>query len=209
MFAGWMTEYGEFTLGVWLVLFGVAKSAIGILALGFPAIRDVMAHSPVLSLMIEDDKTFAGVYTEVILILFGMYSFLHGASILGITRGRFASIFDHPSFFAVVNFAFAAALIAFYSIVLFTDVPIQKDRQYLGHYWIALATGVAFLAMPVGLVWWQSIVADNGAAILASTLAMFATLLVILVLVRIAFQYKKKKMDAVLLSLITVPLNAF
>lgn len=201
------TKNGEIAAGVWLVIFGLVKTVVGAMALAYEPARVAMTRMPVVGLMIENDSSFAGVYAEIILVLFGIYSLLHGAVILGLTRGRLARLYYHPSFFAGVNFAFAAALILFYSLVLFTRAPIQQSDAYRGHYWLLLATGVAFLAVPVGLLWWQA-VKEGGLMFSVSTLALVVLLLVTILLLRIAFRFKKNKMAAAVVTLVTVPINA-
>jgi len=201
----------ETILGVWLLMFGIAKVLVGALAMTVPAARDAMAASPIFSLFVESDTSFAGVYTEIVLIAFGAYSFIHGLVLLDLIHNKVVYVIEHPAFFALINIAFAVALLGFYSLVLFTSMPISKNKLYLGHYWIGLATGITFLAVPIAVILWQAAFGRSRAmaTLAVSTLALIVMTVLVVICVRIAQRYKQSKsLEGRLLTLAMVPLNA-
>ena len=202
----------DVALGVWLLLFGVAKAVVGTLALTSPAARDAMAKEPVLRLFVESDTTAAGKFAELVLVLFGLYSLAHGGALLGFANRRWSAFFEHPHMYPLIYGGFAALLLGFYSLVLFTNVAIEKDPRSAGHYWLAWASGFMFLLVPVALALWQALLVRPLplALVAALALAAAATCALIWLAVRRAYQSRPggTSLAGQLVTLATIPLSA-
>lgn len=199
-------------LGVYLLVFGMAKAVIGCLALTSLPARESMAKNSVLRLFVETDTTTAGKFAEVVLVLFGLYSLAHGAALLGLASQRVTAFFEHPHMYTLIYGGFAALLLGFYSLVLFTDVGIEKDPSGTGHYWLAWASGLTFLLVPLTYALWQALSQSPipAAHVTAFLLAALVVSSLLYIGVRRAFQNRSRGSTFTdeLITLATIPLSA-
>jgi hypothetical protein len=206
-------------LALGCVAFGLLKLTVGSLAVLAPtALLDRLAATPPTSWFITEDRSLAGVYVDVVLMLFGAYTIAHGVVLLlQAPDGPVRRVMDDARFKAAV-FATVGTLIAgFYFLVLFTALPIPKEPSDAQHYEWMLLVGLTFLYTPPLLllartVWLWGL---RGAAARASTyvwLAAIGALTAVIALwgVKVAAQPAGLRPDASAISaLALLPLNVF
>lgn len=128
----------EFMFGVCFLMYGLVKIALAIITLSLP---DHIKEK--IRLVFTNDTTLAGVAFDGVLIAYAIYSIIHGLNLLGYDVPNFTeSIMFKSSFYILLGLF----LIIFYSLVLFTQVPISKlQRQYQTYEILGLGGGVCFL----------------------------------------------------------------
>ena len=102
----------------------------------------------------KTDKTFAGMFLLLVLLAFGLYSFLHGIGIL-IYNSRFGEFIHSTSTLGVVYIVFGVTLIELYTLIAYTSLPISKDTTQINKYkLVGIGGGIIFLmALNSKLLW--------------------------------------------------------
>ena len=140
------------TIGMFLFLYGLLKLFVAICLL-FVIPKETqkdMSHIPLVNMFVTGDHSLAGKGLEIILGSFGLFSMMHGLALMGFFHGRVVSYFESKLFQYVVYSVFGVALIVFYSLVLYTNVPISKDENNRRLYWTyGYIGGASFLVVPV------------------------------------------------------------
>lgn len=117
-------------LGYALILYGILKLSLCTYRL-LPIERNK-----------EKDNTLAGVFVFYVIILFAMFTLVKGAAWAG-----FIDIHLGLAFYIMMNGIFGTALLLFYILVIFTDVPIPKREDKTKEYEAyGICTGLAFIA---------------------------------------------------------------
>lgn len=141
-----------YTLGILLFLYGLLKLVIAIcLLFAIPSeAQKELSQVPFVNMFVTGDHTLAGKGLEIILGSFGLFSMVHGMALMGFFHGSVVSYFESKLFQYFVYTLFGTALIVFYSLVLYTDVPISKDNNNRRMYWTyGYIGGASFLLVPV------------------------------------------------------------
>jgi hypothetical protein len=103
-------------------------------------------------IFIAKDKTLAGHFYEYILMLFGVYTIIMGLSFLHIFPDNIRYRLEHNTVQYTVYIVIGLILIIFYSLVSYTNLPIEhsKDETDMFHYkLIGIGGGVTFLLIPL------------------------------------------------------------
>jgi hypothetical protein len=126
-------------VGLCFLVVGTLKLALSILS--FSLSSEALARlkrTPVLSWLLPPDKTFAGLAFDSALCVFGLYSILHGLSLMGVW-GRIRLVDDWRFKFGLFT-VLGVYLFVVYYLAIFTNVHVSKvaaDR------WDYLRTGFA------------------------------------------------------------------
>lgn len=139
-------EIHHYFLGFIMIMYGIIKVSIGCLALFMPSKqREWTANHPQLKYVIAKDTTLAAQVIEVALIIFGIYSFMNALDLLKIYPMAFLNtrMFLY-TFYTLIGIL----LIIFYSLVIYTNLPIPKVKTEISRYkLIGLIGGMLFLIM--------------------------------------------------------------
>ena len=144
-------EY-KYILGILYLLYAIIKITVGLALMFLPF--DIIAKTPVLKIFIKEtsDKTLAGRFYEYVLLIFGIFSLVEGLALLDILPFYIAKYFESKWVEYIVFIVLGLLLTVFYILVLYTDLPISKNKTDNQHYKIfGLGGGLSFLIMP--LIW--------------------------------------------------------
>ena len=142
----------KFIFGIHSILYGIVKVTIGLSIMFIPP--RILKYIPILNMFIPDneDSTIAGRLYEYTFILFGIFTILNGMAVMEFLPRYIAALFESKYTEYTVFIVLGSILTVFYSVVLFTNLPINKNVANDKHYKIfGLGSGIAFLCMP--LIW--------------------------------------------------------
>jgi len=131
------------------ILYGVIKIILGI-AIMFLKPEDVK-DIPVINLLktVIEDNTLAGHMYDYVLMAFGVFTIIHGMILLDLLPLWFEIIFVSKLVQYGALIIFGLIMTIFYALVLYTDLPISKNKEKYGHYIsIGLIGGIIFLITP-------------------------------------------------------------
>jgi len=134
------------------ILYGVVKIAIGLVIMIVKP--EQIQNIPLLNMLTKEaaDKTLAGSMYEFVLMAFGVVTILHGLTIFSLLPSWFEEFFVSKVVQYTILTIFGLIMSIFYSLVLYTDVKIDKNSEYNDHYLLlGLVGGITFLLMP--LIW--------------------------------------------------------
>jgi hypothetical protein len=103
---------------------------------------------PVMKNFYSDDETTANRGLEFAFFLFGLFSVAHGLNKFGLLSHKNSELLERPSTETLVYAILGFGLTLFYSAVVYTDLPIQKDPANIPHYkMLGITSGLSFLIM--------------------------------------------------------------
>lgn len=139
----------QIVLGCLMLLYGFAKLIIGCIACFFsPEMRKKAASVKVLGFFLNDDMTIAGKAFNFALMIFGIYSIVHGLDMIHVLPYNVSEFVMKRHIMYYINGIIGVCLIAFYSLVLFTNVKIPKMEEHKHRYMIeGLCSGLMFVIM--------------------------------------------------------------
>lgn len=139
-------------LGLLLFLYGLFKVMI-LVALLFALPKHTqkqLAKLPGVNLLITGDATIAGRAGEIVLGVFGVFTMVHGLALMGFLPVLMTRILESKTFQYTIYIVFGAALVIFYSLVLYSQVPIPKKEENRKLYWTyGYIGGASFLLIPI------------------------------------------------------------
>lgn len=138
----------ETIIGVGLILYGLVKCLVGASVLFLPvSTLEKLSSYPVLNQVITPDKSYASLYLEVFLILFGLYSLANGLIRLNVIKdGAIKEFIQLDEFTYVFNAICGLCLAVFFYLVLYTDLNISKNHhEYEKYKTIGFCGGLIFL----------------------------------------------------------------
>jgi hypothetical protein len=210
----------NFIIGFLLILYGTLKIAIGIISI-FTSnnfkdkIRKINPH---ISSIISFDETFAAKMIEYILILFGVFSLLHGLDKFHLLSKNIHHKLHKRITIYIINAFIGLVLTIFYTLVVYTNLPIEKNIKEINRYkFIGIITGLSFLMMiPLYLIY-HSLIDYGFNYLFTSKLCIFAIIILIILLYICLRIYasmkqndKKNKIVAQdIISFAMIPLNTF
>lgn len=128
----------KWLLAITLLVLGLAKIAVGMAVLILP--QNVRGRIPFVKE--TKDATLAGHMYEYVMMAFGAYLVVFGMNLLD-------WIVVPPVLFISVMMLLGTVLVIFYSVVLFSDIPMSKDPSNRSTYLVrGLGSGVFFLLIP-------------------------------------------------------------
>ena len=97
----------------------------------------------------EEDDTISGQLYEYVLLVFGIFTFFNGMSLVRLLPRAFIKFFEYKWTEYTVFTVLGLLLTIFYSLVLFTKTKIPKrDDQTVYYKFYGLGGGIFFLLMP-------------------------------------------------------------
>jgi len=192
--------------GVWLILFAIFKFSVCVIDLIPPE------YLPINLPFISHDTTTAGLYMVVILFGFSIFTFLHGLSFFDLLPKNFDSIITRYSTQYIVYITLALLLVVFFSLVLFTNLPINKDKENYSEYEIVGLGGGALLIVSVLMLEvFRIITQEKNKTILIIAIPCTYILLTLILTILLAIYYinkdptvKYKLGSAILIPLATI-----
>ena len=141
-------------LATYYLLYGISKILIALSLMAFPL--SILSKIPLVNYFIiaTKDDSFAGHYYEYILMIFGIYTIIMGLSLLHILPYFIRLRIENKIFEYSVFILLGLALIIFYLLVIYTDLPISKSKNEddIFHYKIlGIGGGISFLLIPLVL----------------------------------------------------------
>jgi|APGre2960657423_1045063.scaffolds.fasta_scaffold18846_1 hypothetical protein len=137
-------------IGIVFLIYGFAKIAM-VTSLIFipPEIKKRLALIEGFDFFVSLDDTLAGHMYEYILLVFAVFSIIHGLALLGVFRESFHDVIERKSFQYPFYIALGLWMMIFYISVIYTNIPIEKDMQYVRNYKIyCYLGGLSFLLVP-------------------------------------------------------------
>jgi hypothetical protein len=134
-------------IGILELLFGIFKVAI-IFCLFFVP-EKYTKDIPVLNkiLVNANDNTLAGHLYEYVLLIVGIYSILSALTIFGVIPEWFI---DQQLVEFVLFTGLGAIMVVFYSLILYTNLPISKNvNNYHYYFLLGLLGGITLIAIPI------------------------------------------------------------
>jgi hypothetical protein len=150
-------------LAIILILYGVIKIVIGTFAVFSKGkVRQTVRNTKVLQYAVSDDETLAGKAFDIALMVFGMYTILHGLHLLHAIPGHIGEFILSRNVVLTLHMVIGFCLLVFYSLVIYTDVNIAKQKSHINRYKIeGIVSGLMFLiVVPILLAYY--IVQDHG-----------------------------------------------
>ena len=153
----------QYLLGALLILYGILKIGIGLIAILLTGKeREKVSNVPIIKYIISGDSTMSGKMFDVALMLFGLFSVVHGL--------HFIDILPRPMHFMMYNgFTYGVYamlgmfLTIYFLLVLFTNVHIPKDDVYRERYMVeGLGSGIMFLNIGAFLILYHAYVHKDG-----------------------------------------------
>jgi hypothetical protein len=133
--------------GILFIIYGLLKMAAFFAIYLIPDRLQTIAG---LNLIISGDHTMAGRAVEWVLAVFALFSIVHGSALIGMFPHYVDSLIESRAFQYSFYTVCGAALIVFYSLVLYSDAPISKKKENYKMYWIyGYLIGLSFLIVPI------------------------------------------------------------
>jgi hypothetical protein len=139
-------------LGIIFLLYGILKLALVFSVTFFipKHIQKDLAKIEGMDLIISGDHTVAGKVVEWLLAAFGVFSIIHGLALMDVFSARVNTLVESKMFQYSVYTILGVFLIVFYTLVLYTSLPIPKVKENYDKYWIyGYIGGGSFLLVPI------------------------------------------------------------
>jgi len=166
-------------LGIVYIIYGLIKVLVGIALFNVP--KDVLLKKfPFIKNLTspEEDDTISGKMYEYVFIIFGLFTFFNGMSLVRLLPRMLINFFEYKRTEYIVFIALGLLLTIFYSLVLFTKTNIPKrEDQTIYYKFYGLGGGIFFLLMPFIL---ESIPVFNNLSMEARSMTVLTTILIVL-----------------------------
>lgn len=140
----------EAVLGTAMCSYGFLKLFVGTTATfcSEETKDEIIKVIPLLKSFYGTDETIASKAVESCFVLFGLYSIVHGLDELHLLAPKVSHVLHSRTTDYVIYGGIGTFLTAFYSAVIYTSLPIQKDKNNMQHYkLLGLVGGLSFLIM--------------------------------------------------------------
>jgi hypothetical protein len=139
----------EVIIGVLLILYGIFKLIFGTFAVFISdKLREELSKKKPYTYLITNDRTISGKVFDIVLILFGIYTLIHGFTILNIIPQDLGHRILSRRNLIDLHLLLGFILIIFYGLVVFTDIKIPKDVEHTDRYMLeGFGAGLLFLIM--------------------------------------------------------------
>lgn len=138
-------------VGLAFLLYGIIKFII-FLAIQVipPRTQERLSKVQVLNILVSGDRTFAGRTIDFVLFIFAIFSMVHGLALMNSFPPNVDAFIESHTFQYTFYAILGIFMILFYTIVLYTDIPIPKKKENYNMYWIyGYLIGATFIAIPV------------------------------------------------------------
>lgn len=144
--------------GLLFIVYGIVKLIIFVSISAIPYnVQKRLAEIPGFDIFFTGDTTTAGKFVEWVLAIFAVFTIVHGLAIMNALPDKWGSFVESHLFQYTFYAVCGVAMIVFYSLVLYTNVPIEKnplnDNMYFVHGYIV---GTSFVMVPI--IWELAIV---------------------------------------------------
>jgi hypothetical protein len=96
-----------------------------------------------------EDTTTAGRFYEYVLICFAIYTLIYGIGLFHIYPQKFTDFLEYRHTENILFLIMGTLLVIFYSLVLYTNLPIKKDMKHKKNYkLLGFWGGILFLLTP-------------------------------------------------------------
>ncbi len=178
------------------ILYGVIK-IVGVLLIIFLSENEI-SKIPFLNNYISfaKDKTLAGHFYDYIMMVFCFYTICYGFSILQYFPTNVDNIFENKVFIYLLYLILGLVSIIFYSLVLYTNIPISKDLKNYKHlYKLYMLFGGSFILIPIikeSIVYFRPHVIYHVSKI-SQTNLIIGILITLSIVVDLLYKYYKNK----------------
>lgn len=196
---------GKYFVAFLYILYGITKVIIGLSVMTIPL--NIINRIPILNWFVKtiSDKTIAGRFYEYILLLFGFYTIIHALALFEVFPNNINVLLDQKIILYSVFGIFGIILTIFYSLVLYTNIPIDKDVKHYDDYKLfGLGGGLSFIILPI---LWEII--DRGIPFFRSLsneiqkLILFSGVIILLFIFDLIYNYiNRNKIDITVKQLI-------
>lgn len=191
----------DLIIGCILIAFGIFKMTVGLLAI-------ILSNKTKKKFkLIRDDPTIAGLVFDLVLTVFGLYSVLHGLALIeALPKWLSIALASNPVVYTIYAL-FGIVMTCFFSLIVFTKLPISKTPIDILTYEVAgIGGGFCFFISLFGLMIYNTLI-ENGwtmdETVLTLVLLIVACLAVIGVLIWDAIRRKKAQNNLATISLRT------
>lgn len=139
-----------------LIVYGLLKILLGVLAFALPKeTKQKWSKHPILGILVSEDETIAGKVVELIIMIFGIFTLIHGINLVSPVHDFIHNMLFSPISVYVLHSIFGTFLVLFYFAVVFTEIKIDKDMKYRNSYITkGLCSGLVFLiTIPIVLLY--------------------------------------------------------
>lgn len=151
----------NYFIGYWLLIYAIFKGIICILDL-IPS-----QYLPFKVPFLTHDTTLAGLVLVITFLLFSIYTFFHALSILDFLSPSLTRFFNRYETSYIIYMIMSIILTVFYSLILFTDLPISKDPEHkISYEIIGLAGGILFFSTILILEVYRILINKNNTPLL-------------------------------------------
>jgi hypothetical protein len=136
-------------IGLLYVTYGLLKVSIALSILFLP--ESITAKVPIIrTINRSNDETMAGKVYEYVFLIFGLYTILAGLSFLHILSPFLRRYIEMYRTEYYVVWILGLALIIFYALVLYSDLPIPHRSDKRDNYLVfGIGTGISFICFPM------------------------------------------------------------
>lgn len=127
-------------MGILFICYACFKAIVSVLNFALPTRVLKKLHTTILANALTDDKTYAGRAFDVVLLVYAVYSMVHGLTLLGYLHPHVSNMWKVYFYLILGMF-----LVIYYSIVIGTNVPITKSETEYGTYTLYLMVGLLFM----------------------------------------------------------------
>ncbi len=119
----------NYTVGFIYLTYGIVKIILGMMLINVP--YEYLLQIPIINLLLPniDDDTLAGSFFEYMLVVFSIYTIFVGLALLDVFPNRFRLFLENKRTEYAVFIIIGALLLIFYSLVLYTNLPISKKTD--------------------------------------------------------------------------------
>jgi hypothetical protein len=143
----------QYIVAIVYILFGLVKVIVSLCIALIPL--EKLQQNPIMSLLVKPtpDNTAAGKMYEYVILVFAIFSLLYGLAMFGNVLPLFINrILLWKRTELTVMIVLGLFLLLFYSLVLYTSVPISKKTENDDVYILfGIGSGLSFIILP--LVW--------------------------------------------------------
>lgn len=202
----------ENIIGLIVLIYGLIKVGISILKVLPKEYDDKFKY-------IKHDRTTAGYVLDGLLFIFGIYAILHGLRLMDHLHPSHTEILKNIHITVAIYTLVGLFMLVFYSIILYTNIPITKDEQQRTTYeLLGLGGGFTFLLSVCVLLAWHiyhenikvsMISKSNGVLFLMAMtfILLYANgVFVYRHLQRVHKQYTKENLRSIAVDLLMMPL---
>jgi hypothetical protein len=178
-------------LEIFLLVYGVIKFILGLLALTLPVpYREKLQDVAVVSDFITMDITAAGKAIDIAILIFSSYAILK--SVFNLLKKK--TVIQSPNTVYVLYGTLGTFLLLFYLLVISTDF-ISKDKEETGTYQLSgIGSGLCFLITSIIIYLWHyhSILRSIHIATLSILTVVFVTSLIYVIYLNVDRITKKR-----------------